>query len=190
MTTELKVTPVSEYARLAEEAAAREPEDPGELVTLPETGAVVRLRRADLEELAYLRALPTSLTAATQAAQGQVATNGAAKKRQPTPEEIARGERNIRDVQSTVFKHCLEPRLGFDAEDYLCFVDAEGKASARVRKADYLYMYEWITGQEGADGLELFRNRAERRALASQSRRGKVRTRPVGTEDKGQSAAA
>jgi hypothetical protein len=174
MTAALKVTSPEEYAALSREAS--EKDDAGELVELPKTKAIVRMRRADMEGLALVGAIPMSLVSA---AQGEKSEAGEKAKSQPTPEEVEQGAQSLVFMRQTVVENCLEPRIGFDEAGVVSFLNGAGKAVARVHKDDFLFMFDWISGQEGSDGLKSFRNRQERRASASQSRRRKVRTQPV-----------
>lgn len=183
MTEELKVTSFEEIAEKTKEVFEAEATDPGELVKLPKTGIVVRLRRADLEGEALTGGLPMSLVLAAQDA-----SEDEAEVRETTPEENAENAKALIFMRQTVVENCLEPRIGQDVAGRVCFI-AEGRAIARVHKDDFMFMFGWISGQEGNDGIKKFRNRKERRASSAKSRGKTLRSRSVGSPD-GQSATA
>jgi hypothetical protein len=190
MTEQLKVTSPEEYAALVKPIVEAERADPGELVTLPKTKAVVRLRRVDLEGEALTGGIPLSLVAAardvtTEAEEADVAAERISEE---DMENAAENVKGLIFMRQTVVENCLEPKIGQDVTGRVCFM-SEGRAIARVHKADFLYMFDWISGQEGNDGLKRFRNRKERRASASQSRSKALRPRSVGA-NKGQPASA
>lgn len=176
MSEELKVTSPEEYAALVKPIVKAELADPGELVRLPKTGAVVRLRRADLEGEALTGGIPMSLVAAAQDVTDD--QEDAAIERERTPEENAENVKALIFIRQTVVENCLEPEIGQDVAGRVSFM-AEGRAVARVHKDDFLFMFEWISGQEGNDGLKRFRNRKERRASASKSGRKALQSKPV-----------
>jgi hypothetical protein len=174
MMEQLKVTSAEEYAVKAEQANATD--DAGFLHKLKKTGAVVRLRRVDMEALAMVGSLPMSLVAAATARQGD---SQDVEERDPTPEEIERGNTNLIFMRQMVVENCLEPRIQYVEGVGVYFVNAQGKQVARVDKDDFMEMFEVISGEEGTDGLSSFRNRKERRASAAKSRGKTLRTESV-----------
>ena len=190
MTEQLKVTSPEEYAALVRPIIEAERTDPGALVTLPKTGAVVRLRRADIEGEALTGGLPLSLVVAAQGVSAKEEDEEDAEETptQTTPEEDSENVRGLIFIRQTVVENCLEPKLGQDVAGRVCFM-VEGRAVARVHKDDFMFMFQWISGQEGNDGLERFRNRKERRASAAKSRGKTLRTKTIGSAE-GQSASA
>lgn len=190
MSKELKIsTPEQIAAKMKElfDAEAEEKKkDAGELVPLPKSGLVVRLRRKNMDE-DVLTALPLGLIAAMQ---GDVGSGNGAQAAEPSPEEMKENAQGLIYFRETVTENCLEPRIGRDGAGRVVFLDATaGRIIARVHPEDFLFMFEWVTGQKGNDGLEKFRNRAERRASAAKSRGKRLRPRPVGDAER-QSAAA
>lgn len=186
----LKVTSPEEYAALIKPIVEAERSDPGELVTLPKTKAVVRLRRVDLEGEALTGGIPLSLVAAARNLTTE-AEDADAKSETASAEDIENAAENVKGLifmRQTVVENCLEPTIGQDVTGRVCFM-SEGRAIARVHKADFLYMFDWISGQEGNDGLKRFRNRKERRASAAKSRRKTLRSETVGSPE-GQPASA
>lgn len=176
MTAQLKVTSPEEYAGIVERK-----QDAGELIKLP-SGMVVRARRADMEGLALVGALPMSLVNAAMGRKGDEAAAG-----EMSQEEIEEGQKTLIFMRETVRANVLEPRLVYGETFGVVW---EWRQEAELEPAvytthrpvlteDFKYLFSWVTGQEGADGLDKFRNRAERRASAAQSRRGKVRPAPV-----------
>lgn len=173
MKEELKVTSPEEYAEKAREASAGE--NAGFLHKLKKTGAVVRLRHADMEALAVVGALPMSLVAAAT----RTAESEAKPDRQPTPEEIEEGNKTLIFMRQIVVENCLEPRIQHQEGVGVYFVNAAGKQVALVNKDDFMEMFAVISGNEGADGLDSFRNRKQRRASASKSRGKALQSEPV-----------
>lgn len=167
---QLKVTSPAEYANLVRPILDAERTDPGELVELPKTGAIVRLRRADLEGEALTGGLPMSLVAAAHG----MSEDGEGEPRETTPEENAENAKVLIFMRQTVVENCLEPQIGQDVAGRVCFM-VEGRAIARIHKDDFMYMFAWISGQEGNDGMKKFRNRKERRTSAAQSGRKTLR---------------
>lgn len=189
MTTEtLKVTSPEEYAVLVKPIVEAEQTDPGELVTLPKTGAVVRLRRADIQGEALTGGLPLSLVVAAQGVSAKEQDEKEDSPKETTPEEDAENVRGLIFIRQTVVENCLEPRLGQDLAGRVCFM-VDGRAVARVHKDDFMFMFQWISGQEGNDGLERFRNRKERRASTAKSRGKALQSKTVTTPE-GQPASA
>lgn len=175
MTEELKVTSPEEYAEKARQASAED--NAGFLHRLKKTGAVVRLRHVDMEALAMVGSLPMSLvTAATEGAGGQSEVK---RKRNPTPEEIEAGSKNLIFMRQMVVENCLEPSVRNVEGVGVFFINAKGEQVARVDKDDFVEMFEVITGEAGADGLDSFRNRKERRASAAKSRRQTLQSKTV-----------
>lgn len=172
-TEELKVTSPEEYAEKAQQVSAKE--NAGFLHKLKKTGAVVRLRHADMEALAVVGALPMSLVAAaTRTAESQVRSD-----KKPTAEEIEEGNKTLIFMRQMVVENCLEPRIQYEEGVGVFFVGADAKPVARVDKDDFMEMFAVISGEEGADGLENFRNRKGRRASAAKSRGKTLRTKTV-----------
>lgn len=172
MTTELKVTSPEEYAALAQQVSAAD--NVGFLHKLQKTGAVVRLRRMDMEALTMVGALPMSLVTAALG----IAAKEQNEKRDPTPEETEENIKTLIFMRQAVVDNCLEPRISYEEGVGVFFVGSNGKPVSRVDKDDFMEMFAVISGEEGADGLDQFRNRKERRASASKSRRKNVRTAP------------
>jgi hypothetical protein len=182
MTEQLKVTSPEEYAEKAREANANE--SAGFLHKLKKTGAVVRLRHVDMEALAVVGALPMSLVRAVTGDIEEVNQKiEAAKKKMPSPEEIEEGNNNLIFIRQMVVENCLEPTIRYFEGVGVFFVNKAGKQVSRVDKDDFMEMFAVISGQEGADGLDSFRNRAERRASASKSRGKRLRSGPVGVNE-------
>jgi len=173
--TQLKVTRPEDYAGL------KSTDDrPSELVEMP-SGAVFRLRRADIEGMALVGELPQSLVSeGLKAWQSQgVAPKG---DEQPAPEVAPEDAINrLIFIRQTVVENCLEPQIGFDESGVVSLM-SEGKALAKLQKADFLFAFQWITYQEGVTlppGIDRFRNRSERRAATSSTGRKKLRSAPV-----------
>lgn len=182
-TTELKVTQPEDYAAIAQESA-----DAGELVKMP-SGAIFRLRRVDLEELTLMGELPQSLVSEGLDAWRKQGT--APPKTEDTQTELPDPDdaiKNLIFLRQTVVENCLEPRIGYNEVGVVSLLGSNGKAIAKLKKKDFLYAFRWITSQEGVEaaGLNTFRNRQERRAVASsanrkkQRRQGKQSIEPVG----------
>lgn len=176
MKQELKVTGLAEIAELTRLAAEAEEKVPGELVRLPHTGIVARLRRVDQEELALVGYLPMSLVSATQ---GRADAVEEKRPEDMTDEEREEGIKNLIFMRQVTIENCLEPKIGFAPDGRVAWLDAMGKSVAYVHKKDFSFMCAYVTGQEGNDGLERFHSRKTRRALASQSRKRKVRPKPA-----------
>jgi hypothetical protein len=180
---ELKVTSPEEYAVKAQQANTDE--SAGFLHKLKKTGAVVRLRRVDMEALALVGSLPMSLV--TAALGDDKRTKALASgKTTPTPEEIERGNSKLIFIRQMVVENCLEPRIRYFEGIGVYFVNAKGEQVAKVDKDDFMEMFDVISGEEGADGLNSFRNRKTRRASAAKSRSKALRSGPVGIEDEKQ----
>lgn len=183
MTEELKVTSPEEYAVKAKQANAEE--SAGFLHKLKKTGAVVRLRHVDMEALAVVGSLPMSLVAAaTRKDEGETKEESRIKK-VPTPEEIEAGNNNLIFIRQMVVENCLEPQIRYFEGVGVFFVNAKGEQVVRVDKNDFMEMFEVITGEAGADGLDSFRgNRKQRRAFVSKSRSKILQPEPVETAAK------
>lgn len=186
MTEQLKVSSAEEIAEKTKAVTQAEATDPGEIVTLPKTGIMVRLRRTDMEGEALTGGLPLSLV---QAARGVVeggddGDKGDENPRATTPEEDEQNVKALIFFRQMVIENCLEPKVGQDLAGRVCFLGKDNRAIDRIHKADFLFMFEWITGQKGNDGLDKFRNRAQRRASASKSRGKGLRPRSVGTTER------
>jgi hypothetical protein len=184
----LKVTSPEEYAVKAEKATAKE--SVGFLHKLKKTGAVVRLRRADMEALAVMGRLPMSLVRAASRAVDTEESVETPSKKKPTSEEIEEGVKTAIFIRQMVVENCLEPRIQHQEGVGVFFVNDVGTPVASVDKDDFYEMFAVISGEEGADGLENFRNRKQRRASASKSNRKTLRTRPVPVENEGQPTPA
>lgn len=182
----LKVTSPEEYAKKAQQASAKENE--GFLHKLKKTGAVVRLRHVDMEALAIVGSLPMSLVAAATSTAEERAQELKLQKN-PTPEEIERGNNNLIFIRQMVVENCLEPSIRYFEGVGVYFVNAKGEQVTRVDKDDFMEMFAVISGEEGADGLEPFRNRKERRASAAKSG-GKTLRRKAVESPEGQPAGA
>jgi hypothetical protein len=167
MSEQLKVTSPEEIAEKTREVLEAEIQDPGELVTLPKTGIVVRLRRTDTQGDALTGGLPLSLVAA--------AMEEKADEEEMTPDLIREASRGMIFMRQTVVENCLEPRIGFDMAGRVAFLTASGQSIARVHKEDFRFMFAFITGQEARIALNKFRNRKTRRAAAASTGRKKLR---------------
>lgn len=167
MTEKLKVTSIEEIAKKTREVFEAEATDPGEVVQLPKTGIVVRLRRADVQGDALTGGLPLSLVAA--------AMDEKTEAEDMTPEMIKEASRGMIFMRQTVVENCLEPRIGYDLAGRVVFLSGLGKTVARVHKEDFQFMFAFITGQEARAALHSFRNRKERRAAAAGAGRKKLR---------------
>lgn len=182
----LKVTSPEEYAKKAQQANVES--SAGFLHTLKKTGATVRLRHVDMEALALVGSLPMSLVTAAKKELPNGDKKRAKIKRVPTPEDIERGQNNLIFMRQMVVENCLEPSIRYFEGDGVYFVNSKGLQVARVDPDDFTEMFDVICGEEGADGLDSFRNRKERRAQASKSRRKALRSRSVPVKDEGQPA--
>lgn len=167
MTEQLKVTNAEEIAALSQTAFEQDAKDTGELVKLPKTGIVARLRRADIEGDALTGGLPLSLVAAAMGEQG-------GEEREMTPEQIKDSTRGLIFMRQTVLENCLEPQIGYDEAGRVSFM-VDGKPVGRVHKIDFMFAFQWITGQEAREQLNSFRNRQTRRATTSSAGRKKLR---------------
>lgn len=174
---ELKVTSPEEYAEKAREASTND--NAGFLHQLKKTGAVVRLRHADMEALAVVGSLPMSLVAAATRT-----TQSDEKKinKTPTPEEIEEGNKTLIFMRQMVVENCLEPSIRYIEGVGVFFVNAKGEQVTKVDKDDFMEMFEVISGEEGADGLDSFRgNRRQRRASTRKSGRKTLQPESVAT---------
>lgn len=174
---ELIVTSPEEYAVKAQQANVHD--STGFLHKLKKTGAVVRLRRVDMEKRALVGALPMSLVAAVTGKDGSKGRTVEEIKADPTPEEIERGQNNLIFMRQMVVENCLEPRIRHFEGVGVYFVNAQGEQVAQVHEDDFEEMLAVISGEEGADGLNSFRNRKARRASASKSRGKTLQSEPV-----------
>lgn len=177
MKEELKVTSPEEYAEKARQANVDE--SAGFLHQLKKTGAVVRLRYVDMEALAVTGSLPMSLVSAAMGKDD--APKGKVKvKKEPTPEDVEKGNNNLIFIRQMVVENCLEPRIRYFEGIGVFFVNAKGEQVTRVDKDDFMEMFAVISGEEGADGKNFFRNRPARRTSITKSRRKALRPQPVG----------
>lgn len=174
MKEELRVTSAEEYEQKA--AAARETDDKGFLHKLKKTGAVVRVRRVDMQSLIIVGAVPMSLVQATQDALSaeEPAVEGG-ELPEPTKEAIEEGSQIAVFMRQTVVENVIEPPLGFDEAGVVSFLNKEGNPVARVHPEDFMELFGVITGGEAGDGLESFRKPKKRRASTAERRRRKVR---------------
>jgi hypothetical protein len=177
MSEQLKVTSPEEYAIKAEKANSEF--NDGFLHKLKKTGAVVRLRCVDMEALAMVGALPMSLVAAVTGKDTVQGRSESEIRQDPTPEEIERGNNNLIFMRQMVVENCLEPCIRYFEGIGVFFMNAKGEQVARVDKDDFLEMFEVISGEEGADGLDSFRNRKTRRSSTAKSRGKTLQSKPV-----------
>lgn len=185
MKEELKVTSPEEYAEKARQASGGESQ--GFLHKLKKTGAVVRLRRVDMEKRALVGALPMSLVAAaTSRDEGDDEAKAKTKLEKLaslTPEEIEMGKNNLIFLRQMVVENCLEPTIRYFEGFGVYLVNDKGEQVVRVDEDDFEEMLAVICGEEGADGLDSFRNRKERRASAAKSRRKTLRSKSMATSE-------
>lgn len=180
---ELKVTSLEEIAEKTKQVFDAETTDPGELVKLPRTDIVVRLRRTDTQGDALTGGLPLSLVAAAMGEKPD--------EEEMTPDLIREASRGMIFMRQTVVENCLEPRIGFDIAGRVAFLNNSGQSIARVHKDDFRFMFAFITGQEARAALTNFRNRKERRASTSSAGRKKLRIQAEqGIQDKKQQVGA
>lgn len=156
-------------------------DEAGELVDMP-SGAVFRLRRADIQGMVLTGELPQSLVN-----EGLTAW----RKKGIAPEAKSTTETETVDVEDTlqsliflrqtVVENCLEPRIGYNEVGVVCLLDSQGNAIAKLKKKDFLYAFRWITYQEGveAGGLSNFRKGQEGRTATVGSNRKKLRRKAV-----------
>jgi hypothetical protein len=182
MPEQLKASSAEDFALhlLAEEEQERSNPAVGELVAIPNTKLAVRLKRADPADMVLVGPLTRSLV---ETATKAMAEQGKMEKpeeeddetpKTPDPEMVKQGTARMIQMRDLVVRNCLEPRLRDDELHGVSFVSAEGKVIAPVKPEHFTFMLEWITGSRGyADGLDSFRNRRERRAAASRTRRKK-----------------
>ena len=85
-------------------------------------------------------------------------------------QDEAATDRQLVFVREMVRQHVLQPKLGYNDKGVLGVLDSQG-GWHRCRRGDLSAAWAVVSGEEGSDGLKRFRNRAERRASASQSRR-------------------
>ena len=169
MTEELKVTPIAEITKKTKVVMEAEATDLGQLVQLPKTGIVVRLRRTDTQGDALTGGLPLSLVAAAMDSKEEE------DEKEISAEMIKEASRGMIFMRQTVVENCLEPRIGYDIAGRVSFLNNSDHAIARVHKDDFRFMFAFITGQEAGDALKNFRNRKTRRAAAAGSNRKKRR---------------
>jgi len=169
MTEELKVTSIAEIAKKTKAVSEAEATDPGQLVQLPKTGIVVRLRRTDTQGDALTGGLPLSLVAAAMDSKEEE------DEKEISAEMMKEASRGMIFMRQTVVENCLEPRIGYDLAGRVSFLNNSGHAIARVHKDDFRFMFAYITGQEARYALNSFRNRKERRAAAASAGRKKLR---------------
>lgn len=180
---QLKVTSPEEIAEKTKAVFETEATDPGELVTLPKTGIIVRLKRTDVEGDALTGGLPLSLIAA--------AMDETIEDEEMTPEQMKEASRGMIFMRLTVVENCLEPHIGFDLAGRVSFLNSSGQAIARVHKEDFQFMFAFITGQEARPALNSFRNRQERRAATSRTGRKKLRVQAErGVQNQGEKVGA
>lgn len=171
----LKVTTAEEYAEKAK--AARASDDKGILHQLKKTGAVVRVRRVDMQALILVGAVPMSLVQATQdSLSGEETGAQEGELPEPTKEAVEEGSQIAIFMRQTVIENVIEPPLGYNEAGVVSFLSKEGRAVARVHPEDFMELFGVITGGEAKDGLKSFRNRKTRRTSTAQRRRAKVRS--------------
>lgn len=173
LTAELTVTSAEEYAQKA--ATAREAADKGFLHKLQKTGAVVRVRRVDMQALLLVGAVPMSLVQATQDALASEEGPEGGELPEPTKEAVEEGSQIAIFMRQTVIENVLEPRLGFDVAGVVSFLNKEGQPVSRMHPDDFLELFGVITGGEAKDGLKSFRNRKTRRTSSAERRKRQVR---------------
>jgi hypothetical protein len=173
MSKELEVTKPEDYGRIET--------DKGELVQMP-SGAVFRLRHANVQDMALIGEVPQSLVSVGLAAwrkQGKVIAP------ESTPAEVEPEDalQTVIFARQVVIENCLEPRLGYNEAGVVSLLDDKAEPVTKIKPGDLTHAFLWITHQQGVTlpaGLSRFRNRQERRATASQSRRKKLRPAAVG----------
>ena len=158
MTEPLKVTSIEEITKRTKEVFEAEAIEP-ELVKLPETGIVVRLRRVNVMDDPVAGGLPLALVAS--------AIGAKAETEEVTPDRMKEISVGMLFMRQTVVENCVEPRVGFDVAGRVCFLNGSGHAIARVHKKDFKYMWAYITGQEARSALESFRDAEDGRAAAA-----------------------
>jgi hypothetical protein len=186
---ELKVTSPEEYAVKAQQASAGD--TAGFLHQLKKTGAVVRLRRVNMEKRALVGSLPMSLVQAATAKETPEDQTKTVIERaaELTPEEIEQGQNNLIFLRQMVGVNCLEPSIRYFEGVGVYFINANNQQVAKVDEDDFEEMLAVICGEDGADGLAHFRNRKERRASAAKSRGKTLRAKAVESTE-GQPASA
>lgn len=170
---ELVVTNPEDYASLSDK-------EESELVPMP-SGAVFRLRRVDVQELALIGELPLSLVNQGVAAWRE---RGMVKKSDVDEvieeEDLEEATNHLIFLRQTVVDNCLEPRIGYSDKGVVSLLDRNGKAVAKLKKADFMYAFQWITSQVGvkAGRLDTFLKGQARAAANPRSHRKKFRGAP------------
>lgn len=166
MTEQLKVTSPEEYSEIIQ----RQQSNIGELVPLP-SGMVVRARRADMEGIALKGGLPMSLVRASQV------LAGGDEGKEPTVAEIEEGQKALSFMREMTRKSCIEPQVVYDETGEVVWCWSNG-VTREIETEDFKALAAWVRGEE-VDSTDSFRNRAQRRASAAQSRRKALRTAAV-----------
>lgn len=167
MTEQLKVTSPEEYAEIVKLRS--------ELVSLP-SGLVVRARRAKMEGMALKGSLPMSLLRAASGLKSVMTEDS-----DPTPEQIEETQKALIFLRELTRKNCIEPAIVYDEEGIVVWQWPNG-TRLEVQDEDFEALVAWVQGEE-VDSHDSFRNRAQRRALASQSRRKALRPKSVATTE-------
>lgn len=167
--TKLQATDAEAYAQI------ESPEDEIALVPMP-SGAVFKMRRADIQGMAMVGVLPQSLVNQGLAAwkkQGKVketqdgATDEVEKLilEQPIEETVEL----LIFYRQIVVDNVLQPRIGYSESGVVSLLNQQGKPVAKLQERDFRYAFKWITRQEGkeAPGLSKFREGPERGTVAA-----------------------
>lgn len=163
MSQELKVTKPEDYGNIKT--------DKGELVQMP-SGAVFRLRHANVQEMALIGEVPQSLVSVGLEAWRKQGSIPDAQKTVPTEVEPEEALQTVIFARQVVIENCLEPRLGYNEAGVVSLLNAQGEPVTKIKPGDLTHAFLWITHQQGVTlpaGLSRFRNRQERRASASKS---------------------
>jgi hypothetical protein len=162
MTEQLKVTSPEEYAEIVKLRT--------ELVPLP-SGLVVRARRMNMDGRALKGGLPMSLLRAAGS------LKAVTENPDPTPEQIEETQQALIFVRELARKSCVEPAIVYDDEGIVVWMWPNG-TRLDIEDDDFAALVAWVQGEE-VDAHDSFRNRAERRASAAQSRRTALRSESV-----------
>lgn len=160
---ELKVTNPEDYAQL------EAPQDEIALVPMP-SGAVFKMRRADIQGMALIGALPQSLVnAGLKAWKKQGKVDATAVQQAVAEQDADETVRQLVFYRQTVVDNVMEPRIGYGDDGVVSLLNKDGNAVARLRKEDMRFAFNWITRQEGkeADGLDNFRGGSQGRVPAA-----------------------
>jgi hypothetical protein len=155
--------------------------DKGELVQMP-SGAVFRLRHANVQDMALIGEVPQSLVSVGLEAWRRQGTVPSAQETSPAQVEPEEALQTVIFARQVVIENCLEPRLGYNEAGVVSLLNDKGESVAKIKPGDLTHAFLWITHQQGVTlpaGLGRFRNRQERRATASKSHSKKLRSTPV-----------